>query len=292
MLRTALASFRAATPEGVQILVVDSASTTAQTLEVAREAGVDEVRSDIKGLSIARNVGLATSERPIVVYTDDDCQAVDGWLEALLPHLDDPSVGAVTGTMLDHSLVGHSRAVPPVRRYHKTIEGLDAGHGAIMAFRRELVVELGGFDPVLGAGRALAGAEDLDLFCRILAAGYAIVFDPASVVHHVNTRVDDAYKTLHRGYGLGLGALTNKWLRLRVRTGVPMGAIIVKRTVCRALRRWKTKRRRGADLALLRGFFGGLVMSTRLAFDGFVFVDAKPPAPITLGVSRRTGDEP
>ena len=59
MLASALASFTAVTPPGVQILVVDSASTTPATWEVADAAGVDYVRSDIKGLSIARNLFLA-----------------------------------------------------------------------------------------------------------------------------------------------------------------------------------------------------------------------------------------
>ena len=171
----------------VQILVVDSASTTPATWEVADAAGVDYVRSDIKGLSIARNLALESSRRPIVVFTDDDCAAVEGWMAPILEGFDDPTVGAVTGRMLDHTLVGTQQAPPP-RRFTRTIEGIDAGHGAIMAFRRERIVALGGFDPVLGAGRRLAGAEDLDMFCRVLDDGAHIVYDPSCVVHHVHTR--------------------------------------------------------------------------------------------------------
>ena len=58
MLEHALASIVAATPREVEILVVDSASTTTATKEVAEAAGVRYVRSDVKGLSIARNLGL------------------------------------------------------------------------------------------------------------------------------------------------------------------------------------------------------------------------------------------
>jgi glycosyltransferase involved in cell wall biosynthesis len=292
MLRTALASFTANTPSGVQILVVDSASTTDETRLVAEAAGVDYVRSDIKGLSIARNLGLQTSRRSILVYTDDDCVGVEGWLDPVLPHFADPSVGAVTGRMLDHTMIGEAAPKGVSRRFEKTLDGIDAGHGAIMAFRRELLVDLGGFDPVLGAGRELAGAEDLDIFCRILDDGQAIEFDPKCVIHHMNTREDEAYAQLHRGYGLGLGALTGKWVRLRPTVGISMLAIVTKRTLSRAVRNRRQPRRRRADMALFGGIVSGLFMSLRIKLDRRVFIDAQPPAPITLHASSgRNGDE-
>ena len=290
MLASALASFTAVTPPGVQILVVDSASTTPATWEVADAAGVDYVRSDIKGLSIARNLALESSRRPIVVFTDDDCAAVEGWMAPILEGFDDPTVGAVTGRMLDHTLVGTQQAPPP-RRFTRTIEGIDAGHGAIMAFRRERIVALGGFDPVLGAGRRLAGAEDLDMFCRVLDDGAHIVYDPSCVVHHVHTRADEAYTALHHGYGLGLGALTAKWVRLRAGVGLRLFAVVAKRTLSRAVHNRREHRRRDADLALFRGILGGFFTAVHFALDGRVFVDDDPPAPITLGVATHGGEQ-
>ena len=64
------------------------------------------MRSDIRGLSIARDVGVRATERPLVLFTDDDCIAVEGWLEPILARFADPTVGAVTGRMLDHTLIG------------------------------------------------------------------------------------------------------------------------------------------------------------------------------------------
>lgn len=290
MLASALASFTAVTPPGVQILVVDSASTTPATWEVADAAGVDYVRSDIKGLSIARNLALESSRRPIVVFTDDDCAAVEGWMAPILEGFDDPAVGAVTGRMLDHTLVGTQQAPPP-RRFTRTIEGIDAGHGAIMAFRRERTVALGGFDPVLGAGRRLAGAEDLDMFCRVLDAGHAIVHDPACVIHHMNTRVGDDYTALHLGYGLGLGAMANKTARLRLGTGLALLAVLVKRTIGRAVRHRRDPRKGRADRAMLRGIADGFLAGARMRLHGTTFIDEHPPAPTPIGdpAGRDTG---
>ena len=291
MLADALASITSAVPDDVEVVVVDSASDTWETRHVAAASRATYVRSDIRGLSIARNLGLQATDRPLVLFTDDDCIAIEGWIEPVLARFADQSVGAVTGRMLDHTLVGGDEPPAPPRRYTRTIEGLDAGHGAVMAFRRELALQLGGFDHVLGAGRRLAGAEDLDMFWRVLDAGHAIVHDPACVIHHMNTRQGDSYAELHLGYGLGLGALANKLVRLRFGVGVATLAILLKRTGGRALRRRRDPRRGGADRAMLRGIRPGFFAGARLRITGTTFIDEHPPAPTPIDehVDRDTG---
>jgi glycosyltransferase involved in cell wall biosynthesis len=291
MLADALRSIASAVPDEVEIVVVDSASDDWDTRNVAKGPRVVYVRSDVRGLSIARDVGLRATERPLVLFTDDDCVAVEGWIDPILARFADPTVGAVTGRMLDHTLIGGAEAPAPARRYTRAIEGLDAGHGAVMAFRRELVLELGGFDHVLGAGRHLAGAEDLDMFCRVLDAGPAIVHDPACVIHHMNTREGDSYTALHLGYGLGLGALANKLVRLRFRIGVVMLAVLLKRTGGRVLRDLRDPRRGAADRAMLRGIRQGFFEGARMRLTGTTFIDEHPPAPTPVDdrVDRDTG---
>lgn len=279
MLRDALASIVANSDPATEVIVVDSASTTSATREVALAAGCRYVRSDIKGLSIARNLGLRTAEREIVVYTDDDCLAAVGWLKVLPAHFDRPEVGSVSGLMRHD---GNSSAAPPAREYRTTVQGLDSGHGAIMAFRRDLAVSLGGFDDVLGAGRELAGAEDLDMFCRVLAAGSTVVNDPACEVIHMNTREGEDYRRLLRGYGLGLGALANKWLRLRLRVGLALSARIFGRAVRQVLHRGGDEVLRSAHRAQLAGTVQGFWRATRMRLTGTVFLDANPPSPIRL----------
>ena len=152
-----------------------------------------------------------------------------------------------------------------------------------MAFRRDLVLGLGGFDHVLGAGRHLAGAEDLDMFCRVLDAGYAIVHDPACVVHHMNTREGSSYTELHLGYGLGLGALANKLVRVRFGVGLTMLAVIAKRMIGRSLRHLRDPRKGSAARAMFRGIGSGFVAGARMKLQGTTFVDEHPPAPTPIG---------
>jgi glycosyltransferase involved in cell wall biosynthesis len=276
MLAHALAKLIRTTPREVRILVVDSASSTAETQHVATAAGVEFLRTDVRGLSIARNVGLRAAGRSIVVYTDDDCEPTEGWIDHILAAFANPDVGAVTGMLLDHSKAG-SVTPGPRRRYTAVRRGLDAGHGALMAFRTDLIAGLGGFDEVLGAGRRFAGAEDLDMFCRVLASGRSIVHEPNSVVLHLNTREGDDYTKLLRGYGLGLGGLATKWLRLAPATGVQIAVVATGRTVVRLLRGLRSRRLRRAQLAMLGGILAGMAISLRFSLDGARFVDAHPP---------------
>lgn len=284
LLSNALRVMRLHTSSAVEVIVVDSASTTDATRRVALDAGVKYVRTDIKGLSIARNIGLASTERQIVVYTDDDCEATPGWIEALLPHFSS-GVGGVTGLLLDADAVASTSGPPSVLT--RTRQGLDAGHGAIMSFDRRLLLRIGGFDEVLGTGRTAAGAEDLDIFCRVLRHGETIVREPGAAVRHIYTRDDSAFAELNRGYGLGLGAMASKWIRFDTLHGIALLGIMILRGLSRAIRHRRNRRMRTGAMMLLSGTFIALARYARNPLSGQCFVDEHPPEPIAIVPEHR-----
>lgn len=280
LLRDALVAATAAAGEA-EIVVVDSASRDARTREVAEAAGVRYVRSDVPGLSIARNVGLRATSREIVVFTDDDCALASDALLPLVAPFGDVAVGATTGHLRDHTTTAATPTGPAITLCRVT-EGLDAGHGALMAFRRSLALELGGFDPVLGAGRHFGGAEDMDMLCRVLRAGSRVVRVPQAVVTHVFTRADEDYTRLNENYGLGIGAMCAKWRAFDPAAGRALTAVILRRGVTRLARRLRSARSRAGQVAYLRGLRRGYSQGRRLAVDGQVFIDAAPPADVPL----------
>jgi hypothetical protein len=80
------------------------------------------------------------------------------------------------------------------------------GSGANMAFATPVLRELGGFDPLLGAGSPGRGGDDLAAFFDVVAAGHKLVYEPSAVVHH-RYRTDPASLARQAyGYGHGLGA--------------------------------------------------------------------------------------
>jgi hypothetical protein len=70
----------------------------------------------------------------------------------------------------------------------------------------------GGFDPALGAGTPTHGAEDLDIFFRIVTEGGTIVYEPGAVVRHRHRRHYAELTTHLHGYGVGLAAVLTKRL--------------------------------------------------------------------------------
>ncbi|WJL94732.1 glycosyltransferase [Microbacterium sp. ET2] len=287
LLRDALVAARAAAGDA-EIVVVDSASRDPRTREVADAAGVRYVRSDVPGLSIARNLGLRSTAREIVVFTDDDCALASDALAPLVAPFADVAVGATTGHLRDHTATSAAPTGPAVT-LERVTEGLDAGHGALMAFRRSLAVELGGFDPVLGAGRRFGGAEDMDMLCRVLRAGSRVVRVPQAVVTHVFTRGDDDYVRLNENYGLGIGAMCAKWLTLDRSAGRAVTAVVVRRALTRLARRLRSARARTGQVAYLRGLRRGFSEGRRLAVDGQVFTDTNPPAEVPLSTEGVIG---
>jgi cellulose synthase/poly-beta-1,6-N-acetylglucosamine synthase-like glycosyltransferase len=274
MLYRALQLVQENSPGNVQVLVVDSASDTGETRQVCLDAGVDYVRAEMPGLSIARNLGLASVTAEIVVFTDDDCEPWPQWIEEVTAPFSDGSVGVVTGRV-----AGQPRNPPAGTYSGRPLFGLDLGHGALMAFRRAAVLDIGGFDPVLGAGRRLAGAEDLDMFCRLLRAGWIAVHQPDAIVGHANVRRHAEHRRLLYGYGLGLGAMAAKYYRLERRLGLMLAGVVLARTMRRALRASVYRSEHAlSDWAQVGGVLHGALIAASFKIAGENFVDASPPA--------------
>jgi hypothetical protein len=86
------------------------------------------------------------------------------------------------------------------------------GSGANMAFRRETLLELLGFDPALGIGTAARGGEDLAAFAGALLLGRRLVYEPSMMVRHCHPRDYEKLRQVMLGYGVGLGAYLAKMI--------------------------------------------------------------------------------
>jgi hypothetical protein len=96
------------------------------------------------------------------------------------------------------------------------------GAGANMAFRRDALTEIGGFDELLGAGASLRSAEDHDAIWRILRAGWTGRYEPQAVVAHRDWRGRANLIRMRYAYGLGAGALAVKAVKVDPQAGWPM----------------------------------------------------------------------
>jgi hypothetical protein len=87
------------------------------------------------------------------------------------------------------------------------------GHGGNMSFRRSSLLELGGFDPLLGAGGLFGACEDPDMALRFLRQRRMLVYSPEALSYHKHWKDWGAQKQMERAYGIGAGAEFAKYIR-------------------------------------------------------------------------------
>jgi len=233
-LRRALQSLAAVPAPDFEVVVVDNAGGDPATRDVVEAAGfgagrIRLVQEPRRGLSRARNAGLAAVTADVVAFTDDDVVVDPGWVGALAVHFRDAPVHGVTGLTLPVELEtpaqvwfeefgGFSRGFkrqrydPPALRTSTLYPYTPGrfGSGANMAFRRTALLAAGGFDVALGAGTPARGGEDLDMFLTVLLAGGTLVYEPAALAWHQHRREHDELVRQVRDYGTGLTAMLTK----------------------------------------------------------------------------------
>jgi glycosyltransferase involved in cell wall biosynthesis len=256
-----LKALTAALRPGDELLVVDSASATPETRLVAERAGARVIRCEKPGLSRARNAGWRSARHEIVAFTDDDCRPADTWLAELAAPLADPRVCWVTGSVVvteeDRDKDRPVAIVPPYPAgpiSRSTTEPVGSGNN--FAVRVSLLEAVGPFNERLGAGTWLSGAEDIEMFDRLLMHGAPGAHAPRAVVRHQQWRSLKELLRLDWGYGKGQGA------RLAL--------------LCRGDRAWG--RRRGRELV----WTDGIVSAARDLRQGYQF-GALSTAMRTLG---------
>lgn len=231
-----------------EVVVVDNASSNDNTKVLLETQYRDRpnlkyVREDRPGLASAHNAGLVHADGEIMAFADDDLRIDRQWLAILAAAFKSMDhVGCVTGMIMPMELEEPAQLwFDQYGRLNKGLEqqifDLDAhrresplypyaagsfGSGANMAFSREALDAIGGFDTAMGTGTSAKGGDDLAAFFDVIVAGFRLIYEPAALVWHSHPSKYEQLKRQAYGYGMGLTAYLTRTVARHPRHALTM----------------------------------------------------------------------
>jgi glucosyl-dolichyl phosphate glucuronosyltransferase len=237
-----------------------------------------------RGVSGARNTGIAEAKAPVIAFLDDDARPEPDWLERLMAAYDEDDVMVVGGSAAPAwPASGRPDHLPPeldwvvgcTYRGQPTVRtDVRNPFGCNMSVRRTAFDVVGTFNERRGRAQQLPlGTEETELCIRIRQQmpGARVVFEPAARVHHRVTEDRTTWRYLRlRSHAEGVSKATMVALvgtsdgmseeRAYVRSVLPRGVL---RELGRGLR---------GDVAGFRGAAGIVVC---LATTGWWYVRSR-----------------
>jgi glycosyltransferase involved in cell wall biosynthesis len=215
---------------GFELLVIDNAPSDQATAQLVKE--LPTVRYTLEkypGLNFARNRAWKEASGELIAYLDDDVVVDRDWVAGLQEAVtENPDAAAFTGLVMPLKLDTRAQVLFEKRngfrrgfdkkRFGRILAGNSLypcgagifGAGCNMAFRRDTLRELGGFDEALDTGPSLPGGGDLDIFYRIIRAGHAMAYEPSFMVFHEHRTSESALRRQYYTWGLGFMAFVEK----------------------------------------------------------------------------------
>jgi glycosyltransferase involved in cell wall biosynthesis len=194
-LRVTLRSFEQLDNSDFEVVVVNGPSTDSTTNVMAEFAGRIKVGSTPhRNLSESRNIGVALAAGDIVAFIDDDAYPDPAWLDRVDEAYAD-EVAGVGGPLYDHTGVQYQVRYSTVDRFGRANDdhafdptpyfnlpyAMEFAHiiGANSSFRRDRLVEIGGFDEEFEYF-----LDETDVCVRMIDRGWVIREIDDGVVYH------------------------------------------------------------------------------------------------------------
>jgi cellulose synthase/poly-beta-1,6-N-acetylglucosamine synthase-like glycosyltransferase len=179
-----------------EVIVMDGGSKDA-TVKIAEKFPIKVVSIRLNAPA-AYNYAMKIASYPILGFIDADAKVEPAWLNKLIPHLSDPKVAGVSGsieTWNKENPWAKSIGYELKNRYKRI--GKYIGRIATMnlLLKKAVIEEVGGWD------EKLPSQYDTDLGFRISAKGYRIAYEPSAVCYHFNRPTLNAYYRQQLQYG-------------------------------------------------------------------------------------------
>ena len=196
-------------PDRREILVVDNGSSDA-TAAVIQARPVRYLHEPERGVSHARNRGIATSRGEILVFVDADCVVDPQWLTELVRPFSDAEVGAVAGDLqhVPPTTPAERQAVRLLGNWQRFAFTSKPAYPitANAAYRRDVLDRIGGFDP------HMTRAQDVELGLRFQErSGLRLAYAENATARHRNRSTQLGFFRQQLGWAYGAGLVGAKF---------------------------------------------------------------------------------
>ncbi len=247
-----------------EVLLIDNGSTPEnrailEELAVRHAPTVRYVREEERGLSHARNRGIAEARGALIAFADDDARVTPTWLSTYVDAFAREPGVSVLGSKVElvHTVARpdwvEDWLLPYLGAFDRgdaprPLDALDGPRGGNMVFRREVFDAIGGFSPAFGRRPgSLISLEEVEICARAEAAGFRLGYVPGAPLLHlveaVRYRDDWFRRRLHwQGRSLAMfdavrggrwrllarlpGQLRRALVRFGLRRQVPFGYVV------------------------------------------------------------------
>lgn len=196
--------------EQIEVIIVDQNKNSILEeiiLKYKSNFEIIHIKSEIKGLSKNRNIGIKIANGEIICFPDDDCKYIEDTLKKVEQILGkNEEIKFVMGRIIDQA--GNDC----LKKWSKKIEHITKKNflekvSSITIFLRKNDIY---FDEKLGAGEYFGSSEDVDYIYKNLEYYKNAIYNPDIVVYHPKSDSDNFnYKKAYT-YGLGFGAFCRK----------------------------------------------------------------------------------
>ncbi|MCY6395923.1 glycosyltransferase [Actinobacillus pleuropneumoniae] len=178
----------------------------------SNKLNIIHIKSNKKGLSLNRNIGLKIARGQYIAFPDDDCRYYSDTLYQVKNYFDkNKDISLVLGRIIERS--SEKNIIRSWKNYNYSVNltNFFTSFSSITIFSKRKDIY---FDETLGVGTFFGSCEDADYIWQILNCRDKIVYTPDIDVWHPEPEEKEINYNKVYSYGLGFGALIYKHMSI------------------------------------------------------------------------------
>lgn len=199
----------------IEVIIVDQNKKKDLTEVIFKynTLNIKHIKSERKGLSKNRNIGIRISTGEIICFPDDDCKFLNDTIFNVIEEFKkNIKLEVLMGRIIDEN------GKDCIRKWQKkeckiNKKNFYLKNSSITIFKRNLEKQY--YDENFGVGSKYGSCEDADFLFRVLEKNVLIVYKPNIVMYHPSFKGKISLEKAEK-YGEGFGAFCKKNLSLYI----------------------------------------------------------------------------